>query len=152
MHCLATIRIALLGAALAFTIPASADSDLDRMIERHVMPRFDQQARIFISNSGARFVSSSWNSETRTLIAVGEMERRLPAGPLSVAHAPRADAGRRELKEQHVAELCRHPNVGLIGRFLEKHEVTIALVYDREYPRRDPMVVEISHGDLSGCV
>ena len=152
MHCLATIRIAILGAALAFSLPAHADSELDAMIEDHVMPRFDRQARAFIHRSGARFVSSSWNRETRTLIAVGELERRMGMDHFGVALETGSDTRAHGLKTDHVSTLCRHPNVKLIDRFLEKYDVTIAVVYDRKYPRSEPVVIEISHHDLHSCV
>lgn len=151
MHCLATIRIALAGAALAFTLAAQADTSLDALIEDHVMPRFDRQARAFVNNAGARFVSSRWNSETRTLIAFGELDRRLSAAPVDVAHQGGANMAGVDLKNAHVTELCRHPDVALITRFLAKYEVTIALVYDRSAQRLGPAVIEIAHTDLGGC-
>jgi len=134
MHGTATIRIALLGAALAFALPASADAELDELVKDHVMPRFDQQARAFIRNSGARFVSSTWNGDTRTLIAVGKVER----------------TASRELKSDHVDQICRHPMVNMITRFLEKYDVKMALIYAGQQERTD--VVEISHVDLQTCV
>lgn len=134
MHGTAAIRIALLGAALAFALPASADADLDAFVNDHVMPRFNQQARAFIRNSGARFVSTSWNGNTRTLIAVGKVERAAP----------------RELKSDHVDQICRHPMANMITRFLEKYDVKMAVVYNGKQERAD--VVEISHVDLQTCV
>ena len=136
MHGTAAIRIALLGAALAFALPASADAELDELVKDHVMPRFDQQARAFIRNSGARFVSSTWNGNTRTLIAVGEVER----------------ATSREMKSDHVDQICRHPMVNMITRFLEKYDVKMALIYAGKHGRANRDVVEISHVDLQTCV
>ena len=40
----------------------------------HVLHRFDREARVMIRNSGARYVSSNWNGETRTLVAVAEVD------------------------------------------------------------------------------
>jgi hypothetical protein len=96
MHWLATIRLLSLGVLLAFTLPAHADADLDQMVMNHVMPRFDREARVMIRNSGARFVSSAWNRDTRTLTAVG------------VALHGNASARINDLKSDRVAELCRH--------------------------------------------
>jgi hypothetical protein len=151
MHWAATIRTVFFAAALTFTLPVSADAKLDGIIEDHVMHRFDREARVVIRNSGARFVSSAWNRETRTLIAVGEMDRRGPAERYSVAFEKTTAARSRGLKTENVAELCRHPKVSLISRFLERYDVTIALVYGRKYPRVEPVVVEISHDDLRSC-
>ena len=151
MHCLATFRIVIAAAALAISLPAYADAKLDAMIEDHVMPRFDRQARLFIKNAGARFVSSHWNSHTRTLMASGEMQRRRSAAPVDVAHDTDANLQVVELKTDHVATLCRHPNATLIRRFLEKYDVSIALVYDPGRTRVGPLVVEISHSDLGSC-
>ena len=134
MHGTAAIRIALLGAALAFTLPASADADLDAFVNDHVMPSFNQQARVFIRKSGARFVSTAWNGNTRTLIAVGKVERAAP----------------RERKSDHVDQICRHPMANMITRFLEKYDVKMALIYNGKQERAD--VVEISHVDLQTCV
>ena len=152
MHCLAIFRIAIFGAALGLGFPAHAGSELDALVEDHVMARFNQQARAFIKSSGARFVSSRWNRETRTLIAVAELERRMSGAHVDVALATSEDAQTRRFKSNHVAALCRHPNAKLINRFLEKYGVTIELVYGRKYPRAESVVVEISHNDLRSCV
>lgn len=147
----AAIRISLLGATLAFTFPAFADAELDDLVKAHVMPRFDQQARVFIRNSGARFVSSAWNGDSRTLIAVGEVDRPDPPEAVNVALNGSTPRLTRELKREHVAQICRNPMVGLITRFLERYDVTMALVYAGRHGRTDTDVIEISHADLQTC-
>jgi hypothetical protein len=151
MHSLATLRLLSLAALLAVTLPANADADLDELVMNHVMARFDQEARVMIRNSGARFVSSAWNRETRTLIAVGEMNTPASPAPMGVALHGNRNALNHDLKSEHVAELCRHPAARLIGGFLEKYDVTIALVYGRKHGRMNPTVVKISHDDLGTC-
>ena len=144
---LQALRISFLGAALVLTNPALASTELDDLVKDHVMWRFDEQARRFIHGFGGKFVSSDWRSDTRTLIAFGELDRRLPARAVDVANRSAAPA----LKRIHVAQICRHSMRALIHRFLEKYDVTIALVYDRRYSRDDSLVVEIGHHDLGTC-
>jgi hypothetical protein len=141
MHGPKAIRISLLCTALAFALPAFADAELDNLVNDHVMPQFNQQARLFIRNSGAEFVSTAWNGNTRTLIAVAEVERRIPQGT--------ADAG---LKNGHVDLLCRHPMVSLITRFLEKYDVKMALIYAEKPGRENRDVVEISLTSSRSCI
>jgi hypothetical protein len=66
MHCPSAIRMVFLSTALAFTPAVNADAKLDDMVMDHVLPRFDREARVLIKISGARYVSSNWNGETRT--------------------------------------------------------------------------------------
>lgn len=146
------LRLSLLGAALAFASPAFADAALDDLVREHVMWRFDQQARQFITSSGARFVSSTWNGDTRTLIAVGEMDRRLARMAVGTGSLTDSRAPSRDLKRDHVDQICRHPMLSLITRFLEKYDVTMALVYAGKDGPAGRDVVEITHGDLRACV
>lgn len=116
------------------------------------MWRFDEQARKFFDGFGGTFVSSAWQSDTRTLIAFGELDRRLSAQPVDVALGSASRPAVPALKRNHVAEICRHSMRALIHRFLEKYDVTLALVYaDAKEPNRSD-VVEITHRDLEACV
>ncbi len=152
MHWPTTIRMIILSTALAFTPAVNADAKLDAMVADHVLPRFDREARVLLENSGARYVSSNWNRETRTLVAVGEVDFPRPSRFSGVALKENTTPGFHGFKNDRVDELCRHPAARLIRRFLKKYDVTIALVYGEKHVRADLMTVEISHRDLNACV
>ena len=152
MHCPSAIRMIFLGTALAFTAAVNADAKLDEMVMDHVLPRFDREARVLMENSGARYVSTNWNGETRTLVAVAEVDiLRVPRFS-SVAMKSDASVDIRGFKNDRVGQLCRHGTASLIRRFLEKYDVTIAFVYGEKHGSTDPVIAEISHHDLSTCI
>ncbi len=152
MHCPSAIRMVFLGTALAFTPAVNADANLDEMVMEHVLPRFDREARVLIKNSRGRYVSSNWNGETRTLVAVAEVDILRSPRFSSVALKTNTTADIRGFKNDRLAELCRHTAAKLIRRFLEKYDVTIAFVYGEKHGSTDPVTVEVSHHDLSVCV
>ncbi len=151
MHWPTATRMFFLSIALAFTPTVNAGAALDEMVMDRVMPRFDREARVVFKNSGARYVSSNWNGETRTLVAVGEMDVLDSPGFSRVALKQNAAPGSPGFKNERVDDLCRHPAVRVIRRFLEKHDVTIAFIYGEKYERTNPVTVEISYRDLSIC-
>ena len=152
MHCPSPIRIVFLSTALAFTPVVNADAKLDDMVMDHVLPHFDRDARVLIKNSGARYISSNWNGETRTLVAVAEMDILRSPRFSSVALKSDSTTDIRGFKNDRVGELCQHSAAKLIRRFLEKYDVTIAFVYGEKHGSTDPVTVEVSHHDLSVCV
>ena len=152
MHCPSAIQMVFLGTALAFTPAVNADAKLDEMVMDHVLPRFDREARVLIKNAGARYVSSNWNGETRTLVAMAEVDILRSPRFSSVALKRHTTADIRGFKNDRLGELCRHAATKLMRRFLEKYDVTIAFVYGEKHGHADPVIVEVSHHDLSVCV
>jgi hypothetical protein len=122
------------------------------MVMDHVLPRFDREARVLIKNSGARYVSSNWNGETRTLVVVAEVDFLRSPRASSVALKSNSTTGFRDFKNDRLGELCRHTATKLIRKFLEKYDVTIAFVYGEKHGHADPVILEVSHHDLSACV
>ena len=151
MHWPSATRMVFLSTTLAFTPAVNAGAALDEMVMDRVMPRFDREARVVFENSGARYVSSNWNGETQTLVAVGEVDVLEPPGFSRVALKRNTTPGSPGFKNERVDDLCRHPAVRLIRSFLEKHDVTIAFIYGKKYERVDPVTIEISYRDLSVC-
>ena len=152
MHCPSAIRIAFLSTALGFTPAVNADANLDEMVMDHVLPRFDREVRVLIKNSGARYVSSNWNGETRTLVALAEVDILGSPRLSRVALKRNSTTGFHRFKNDRVGELCRHTAANLIRRFLEKYDVTIAFVYADKHGHADPLTAQISHHDLSACM
>jgi len=152
MHWPTATRMLFLGTALAFAPVVNAGAALDEMVMNRVLPRFDKEARAVFENSGARYVSSNWNGETRTLVAVGEVDVLDSPGFSRTALNQSAAPGSHGFKTERVDDLCQNPSVRLIRRFLEKYDVTIALIYGKKTQRANPVTVEISYRDLSACV
>jgi len=153
MHWPTTVfRMVFFSTTLAFTPPVSAGVALDEMVMDRVMPRFDKEARTVFENSGARYVSSNWNGESRTLVAVGEVDVADSPAFSRVALKQNAAPGSPGFKNARVDDLCRHPAVRVLRSFLEKYDVTIAFIYGEKYARAAPVTVEISYRDLSVCV
>ncbi len=152
MHCPSAIRMLFLSNAVAFTPAVNADAKLDDMVMDHVLPRFDREARVLIKNSGARYISSNWNGETRTLVAVAEMDILRSPRFSSVALTRNTTTDIRGFKNDRIGELCQHSATKLIRSFLEKYDVTIAFVYGEKHGHADPVIAEVSHYDLSTCV
>ena len=59
MHWLGALRIAFPGTALMLTPAVHADQELDEMVTSRILPRFDEEARASMENSGARPLSNS---------------------------------------------------------------------------------------------
>ncbi len=152
MHWPTAIRTIVLSTALAFTPAVNADATLDEMVMDHVLPRFDREARVLIKSSGARYVSTNWDGETRTLVAVAEVDIFRSPRFSSVALKSNTTTDIRGFKNDRVGELCQHTAANLIRKFLEKYDVTIAFVYGEKHGHADPVIAEISHHDLSVCV
>ena len=151
MHWPIAIRIVLLGTALMLAPAANADNALDEMVMSRIMPRFDKEARASMKNSGVRHLSTHWDRETRTLMAMGELDFLGSAELSHVAMHGNVSADPDSIKRSKVGEICRHPGVYFIRNFLEKHQVTIAFVFSEKSSLVDSLVVEISHEDLGSC-
>ena len=152
MYWTAAIRTAILGSALLFTPVVNADPDLDEMIMTKVMPRFDKKARVSMRKSGARYISTRWDSETRTLVAVGELDALESPEISPVAWRTVESSRSQDLKEAKVDEICQYTGVRMIKDFLEKHAIKIAFIYSERSQLADPLIIEISHNDLGVCV
>ena len=151
MHWQAAIRIAFLSTTWIFTSAVNADQELDEMVMARIMPRFDQEARASMEKSGVRHLSTYWNGETRTLIAVGELGSLGSAEFSRVAMTQNVPAKSHSLKQSKIDEICQHSGVYFIKRFLKKHKVRLSFVYNEHTRLVEPLVVEISHHDLSVC-
>ena len=151
MNRTATARIGLLASVLLFSHTVHADAALDATIMDHVMPRFEQEAREFMAESGAQLVSSRWDGDTHTLIAVGDLPPP-PAKSLDVAFPASGRAPQAPPASDHVARLCRHPGAAMLAGFMAKHDITMVFVYRHPNTRLAPQVVDIDHTDLGGCI
>jgi len=151
MNWISALRISLLGSVLLLTHTAFADATLDATIENHVMPRFEQEAREFMWDSGAQFVSSRWDGHSRTLIAVGELPPPR-ARPLDVAYPVTGATPHVPLESEHVARLCRHPAATMLAGFMATHDITMTFVYERPNSPSPLRVIDIDHADLAGCL
>lgn len=137
--------------ASIFASVAAAGEDLNATVVEHVLPRFDREARLLMAHAGAHYISSRWNGDSRTLIAVGQMQPRSLPAAVDVVLTKSTSARHAALKADHVARLCAHPSLRIIDWFLAKHDVSVALVYVSNNARAEPTVVDISHADLRDC-
>ena len=151
MHWLGALQIAFLGTALMLAPAVHADQKLDEMVTSRILPRFDEEARASMEKSGVRHLASHWDRETRTLMAMGELDFLASAELSRVAMHGNVSTDSYSLKQSKIGEICRHPGVFFIKSFLKKHRVTLAFVFSEKSSLVDPLVVEISHTDLSAC-
>lgn len=152
MVCTAAIRTALLGASLIVLPAAHADQALDEKIMTHILPRFDTKARDSLQRHGARDVTTRWESETRTLVAVGELDPRDSSGLTPVARRTSQASRAEVLKALQVDEICQYAAVRYIRDFLEEHAITIKFIYRQRWRFGDALIFDISHHDLEACV